>query len=62
MDNILVRQILELGAPKVPMADNGLGAKAAKHERQYMNAVNFKARSVTRGKNRDLRMAAVSDY
>jgi len=44
MDTVLVRGEFVIGSPKVPMVDKGLGAKAAKHEHQYMNAVNFKTR------------------
>lgn len=62
IDNTLVRNILELGAPKPVVNDGGVGAKQAKSERQYLNACNFKARSVSRGKSRDFRMAALEDY
>jgi len=62
IDNTLVRDILELGAPKPNVADGGAGAKAAKSERQYMNQVNFKNRCVNRGKCRDQRMANISEF
>jgi len=62
IDNTLVRQILELGAPKPNAGDGGVGAKAAKSERQYMNQINFKARCVSRGKSRDQRMANLSEF
>ena len=62
IDNSLVRQILELGAPKPNPADGGASAKAAKSERQYINQVNFKARCVNRGKSRDQRMANLSEF
>jgi len=63
MENPIVRQVFELGHPKPavalsPNSDN----RQAKSERQYLNAVNFKVRSVNRGKNRDHRMAALEDY
>jgi len=61
IENSLVRTILELGAPK-PIMSDGIGSKQAKSERQYMNACNFKARSVSRGKAREFRMAALEDY
>jgi hypothetical protein len=62
LENVLVRQILELGSPRPSAGDGGAGAKAAKSERQYMNQVNFKARCVSRGKSRDQRMANLSEY
>lgn len=61
IENSLVRDILVLGAPR-PIINDGMGNKQAKSERQYMNACNFKARSVSRGKSRDFRMAALEDY
>ncbi|ODN04821.1 Interferon-related developmental regulator 1 [Orchesella cincta] len=62
IENTLVRSILELGTPKPVVSDGGIGAKQAKSERQYMNAVNFKARCVSRGKAREYRMATLEDY
>ncbi|CAG7674130.1 unnamed protein product, partial [Allacma fusca] len=47
-DNVLVRQLMELGAPRPQLNDGGYGAKQAKNERQYLNAVNFKQRCVSR--------------
>lgn len=61
VENLLIRQILELGAPKINIEDSS-GNKAAKSERQYLNQVNFKARCVSRGKSRDQRMATLSEF
>lgn len=63
VENPLVRQVLELGAPKPAILNSPhFDARQAKSERQYLNAMNFKVRSVNRGKNRDNRMAALEDY
>lgn len=62
LENPLVRQVLELGAPRLSITDGSLGTKQAKNERHYLNACNFKARSVSRGKSRDHRMADLADY
>ena len=62
VENSLVRQIMELGSPRPVINDGGFSARQAKSERQYLNAVNFKARSVARGKSRDLRSANLSDF
>jgi hypothetical protein len=61
VENPLVRNIMELGAPRPVVTDPAFGNKQAKSERQYMNAMNFKARSVNRGKSRDHRMADLAD-
>jgi len=58
VENSLIRNVLELGAPKPAVATSPhFDAKQAKSDRQYLNSLNFKARSVNRGKNRDHRMA-----
>jgi len=63
VENPMIRQVLELGAPKPALVSNpNFDARQAKSERQYMNAMNFKVRSVNRGKNRDHRMATLEDY
>jgi len=61
-ENPLVRQILELGSPRPASATDPLGDKQAKSERQFQNQLNFKARCKTRAKNRDHRMANLSEF
>lgn len=62
VENILVRQILELGSPKINTEENGFGSKTAKSERQFINQAKFKAQCVSRGKSRDQRMATLSEF
>ena len=54
--NDLLREIFNLGNP---LLDDGTsnGVKIKKLERHHMNMAAFKARSLTRGKNRDKRTA-----
>ncbi len=59
----MVRQVLELGSPKPAVVNSPhFDARQAKADRQYMNAINFKHRSVNRNRNRDHRMATLEDY
>lgn len=57
-ENELLRDVLELGEKITPL--NCAALKQSKIERQLMNAAAFKARCITRGKNRDKRMALLS--
>lgn len=60
---MMIRQVLELGSPKPAVVNSpNSDARQAKSDRQYLNAMNFKVRSVNRGKNRDHRMATLEDY
>lgn len=54
--NDLLREIFNLGNP---LLDDGASnsVKIKKLERHHMNMAAFKARSLTRGKNRDKRTA-----
>jgi len=61
VENTLVREILGLGAPR-PIQSDALNNKQAKAEKQFQNQLNFKFRSVNRGKCRDQRMATLDDY
>ncbi|XP_075230443.1 interferon-related developmental regulator 1 isoform X1 [Lycorma delicatula] len=56
-ENDLLRDILELGEKISPM--NISVNKQSKLERHLMNAANFKARSISRAKNRDKRIAVI---
>ncbi|XP_021957699.1 interferon-related developmental regulator 2 isoform X2 [Folsomia candida] len=63
VENMMIRQVLELGSPKPAVVNSpNSDARQAKSDRQYLNAMNFKVRSVNRGKNRDHRMATLEDY
>nr|SVE78408.1 EOG090X0ARF [Daphnia lumholtzi] len=53
--NDLLREIFSLGNPLLDNASNAV--KIKKLERHHMNMAAFKARSLTRGKNRDKRTA-----
>uniref|UniRef100_A0A1B6DSJ9 Interferon-related developmental regulator N-terminal domain-containing protein n=1 Tax=Clastoptera arizonana TaxID=38151 RepID=A0A1B6DSJ9_9HEMI len=57
-ENDLLRDVFELGEKLVPL--NIAANKASKLERHLMNAANFKARSISRAKNRDKRSAVIS--
>lgn len=57
-ENDLLREVFQLG-PKVLLAD-GQFIKQTKLERHLMNAANFKARTISRSKNRDKRSAVVA--
>lgn len=56
-ENFLLRDILELGEKISPL--NMAASKQSKMARHLMNAANFKARSISRGKNRDKRSAVI---
>lgn len=56
-ENDLLRDILELGEKISPLNMNAV--KQTKLARHLMNAANFKARSISRAKNRDKRSAVV---
>lgn len=56
-ENELIRDILHLGA-KLDMS--GPTQKLTKAEKRHINAIAFKARTITRGKNRDKRSAVVN--
>lgn len=56
-ENDLLRDILELGEKISPV--NITSAKQTKLARHLMNAANFKARSISRAKNRDKRSAVL---
>nr|CAG4641088.1 EOG090X0ARF [Eulimnadia texana] len=51
--NEMVREIFGLGQPLI--IDSTTRSKATKLERHHLNMMNFKARSIVRGKNRDKR-------
>ena len=53
--NDLLREIFNLGSPLLDNASNVV--KIKKLERHHMKMAAFKARSLTRGKNRDKRTA-----
>lgn len=55
-ENDFVRDVFQLGA-KVVLSPVTKTSKQTKHERHLMNAAAFKARTITRGKNRDKRSA-----
>ncbi|CAD7086247.1 unnamed protein product [Hermetia illucens] len=55
-ENDLVRDVFQLG-PKVVPCPISKSNKQSKHERHLLNAAAFKARTITRGKNRDKRSA-----
>ncbi|KAI5722576.1 hypothetical protein M8J76_010526 [Diaphorina citri] len=57
-ENELVRDVLDLGEKLSPL--NTAALKQSKQERQMMNAAAFKARCISRGKNRDKRSALLS--
>uniref|UniRef100_A0A0A9XFE8 Interferon-related developmental regulator 1 n=1 Tax=Lygus hesperus TaxID=30085 RepID=A0A0A9XFE8_LYGHE len=56
-ENVLLRDILELGEKMSPTATAMKQSKLARH---LMNAANFKARSISRAKNRDKRSAVIA--
>ncbi|XP_019544632.1 interferon-related developmental regulator 2 [Aedes albopictus] len=56
-ENEFLRDVLELGA-KMDELERSL--KVAKAEKKFINAAAFKARTITRGKNRDKRSAVVN--
>lgn len=57
VENDLLRDILQLGDKISPL--NISAHKQSKLERHLMNAANFKARSISRAKNRDKRTAVI---
>ncbi|XP_039291475.1 interferon-related developmental regulator 2 [Nilaparvata lugens] len=57
VENDLLRDILQLGERISPL--NLSAHKQSKLERHLMNAANFKARSISRAKNRDKRTAVI---
>ncbi|KAL1454446.1 hypothetical protein WDU94_010701 [Cyamophila willieti] len=57
-ENDLVRDVLQLGARISPL--NIASLKQSKQERHLMNAASFKARCLSRAKNRDKRSALLS--
>ncbi|XP_055605266.1 interferon-related developmental regulator 2 [Uranotaenia lowii] len=56
-ENAFLRDVLQLG---VKMDELERGAKMAKAEKKFINAAAFKARTITRGKNRDKRSAVIN--
>lgn len=56
-ENDLLREVFQLG-PRILLSD-GAVLKQSKLERHLMNAANFKARTISRSKNRDKRSAVV---
>lgn len=56
-ENEFLRDVLELGA-KMDEMERSL--KVAKAEKKFINAAAFKARTITRGKNRDKRSAVLN--
>lgn len=56
-ENGFLRDVLQLGAKLDELERN---AKAAKAEKKFINAAAFKARTITRGKNRDKRSAVIN--
>ncbi|EDV30699.2 uncharacterized protein Dana_GF14911 [Drosophila ananassae] len=60
-ENEFIREIFQLGARLTNTGINGNAkVKQTKLERHLMNAAAFKARSISRGKNRDKRSAVVT--
>nr|XP_016945325.1 interferon-related developmental regulator 2 [Drosophila suzukii] len=60
-ENEFIRDIFQLGARPTNTGINGNAkVKQSKLERHLVNAAAFKARSITRGKNRDKRSAVVT--
>ncbi|KAL1117869.1 hypothetical protein AAG570_004182, partial [Ranatra chinensis] len=57
-ENDFLREILELGEKISPL--NLSNSKKSKQERHMANAANFKARSISRAKNRDKRSAILA--
>ncbi|XP_073977899.1 interferon-related developmental regulator 1 isoform X2 [Rhodnius prolixus] len=57
-ENELLREVLELGEKLAPV--NAASNKQTKLARHLLNAANFKARSISRGKNRDKRSAVLA--
>ncbi|XP_053682693.1 interferon-related developmental regulator 2 isoform X2 [Sabethes cyaneus] len=56
-ENAFLRDVLQLGAK---MDEQERNCKMAKAEKKFINAAAFKARSITRGKNRDKRSAVIN--
>lgn len=56
-ENGFLRDVLQLGAKMDELERN---AKVAKAEKKFINAAAFKARTITRGKNRDKRSAVIN--
>ncbi|XP_058832588.1 interferon-related developmental regulator 2 isoform X2 [Topomyia yanbarensis] len=56
-ENGFLRDVLQLGAKMDELERN---SKMAKAEKKFINAAAFKARSITRGKNRDKRSAVIN--
>uniref|UniRef100_A0A182N411 Interferon-related developmental regulator N-terminal domain-containing protein n=1 Tax=Anopheles dirus TaxID=7168 RepID=A0A182N411_9DIPT len=56
-ENVFVREVLQLG-PKVDEPERH--RKTVKAEQRFINAAAFKARTITRGKNRDKRSFALN--
>jgi hypothetical protein len=54
VDNEFIRDVLQLGE-KVDVTDVTTKTKMSKNEKRLLNAATFKARTLTRGKNRDKR-------
>ncbi|KAL7741863.1 hypothetical protein ACLKA6_012080 [Drosophila palustris] len=60
-ENEFIRDIFQLGPCPTKTGINGNNKiKQSKLERHLVNAAAFKARSITRGKNRDKRSAVVT--
>ncbi|KAG8334499.1 Interferon- developmental regulator 1, partial [Homalodisca vitripennis] len=57
-ENDLLRDVFELGEKLVPL--NMAAHKQSRIERHLMNQANFKARCISRAKNRDKRSAVIS--
>lgn len=56
-ENVFVREVLQLG-PKIDEPERL--RKAVKAEQRFLNAAAFKARTISRGKNRDKRSYAIN--
>jgi len=56
-ENLMVREIFELGNPLPSISERDLSNKPSKTERNAANQLAFKWRTQTRGKNRDKRVA-----
>jgi hypothetical protein len=54
VENEFIRDVMQLGR-KLDVTELATNKKMSKNEKRLLNAATFKARTITRGKNRDKR-------